>query len=48
MGLQAKMSQEIRARWNAEKLRPYFEEELDEQENRDWWDTEADYLDVLM
>ncbi len=48
MGLQARMSQDIRAKWNAEKFRPYFEEELRDGENRDWWDTEADYLDLLM
>ncbi len=48
MGLQARMSQDIRAKWNTEKFRPYFEEELRDGENRDWWDVEADYLDVLM
>ena len=48
MGLQAKLSQDIRARWNAEKFRPYFEEELRDGENRDWWDVDADYLDLLM
>jgi len=48
MGMQAKMSQDIRARWNVEKLRPYFEEELAEFERRDWWENDADYLDLLM
>lgn len=48
MALQARMSQDIRAKWNAEKFRPYFEEELREGEDRDWWDVEADYLDLLM
>ena len=48
MGLQARMSQDIRARWNTEKLRPYLEEELSDNENRDWWDVETDYLDILM
>ncbi len=48
MGLQAKMSQDIRARWNAEKFRPYFEEELRDNETRDWWDNEVEYLDNLM
>jgi len=48
MGLQARMSQDIRARWNAEKFRPYFEEELRDNETRDWWDNEVEYLDNLM
>ena len=48
MGLQAKLSQDIRARWNAEKFRPYFEEELRDNETRDWWDNEVEYLDNLM
>jgi hypothetical protein len=48
MGLQARMSQDIRARWNAEKFRPYFEEELDDNEHRDWWDNEVEHLDKLM
>jgi hypothetical protein len=48
MGLQARMSQDIRARWNAEKFRPYFEEELRDNETRDWWDNEVDYLDNFM
>lgn len=48
MGLQARMSQDIRARWNSEKFRPYFEEELRENETRDWWDNEAEHLDNLM
>ena len=48
MSLQAKLSQDIRARWNAEKFRPYFEEELRDNETRDWWDNEVEYLDNLM
>lgn len=48
MSLQPRMSQEIRARHNANTLKSYFEEELQEQENRDWWDVEADYLDEFM
>ncbi len=48
MGLQARMSQDIRAKWNAEKFRPYFEEELRDNETRDWWDVESDYLELLM
>ena len=48
MGLQAKLSQEIRARHNKYKLLPYFDEELKANENRDWWDAEQDYLDMFM
>jgi Na+-transporting NADH:ubiquinone oxidoreductase subunit NqrC len=48
MGLQPRMSQDIRARWNTEKFRPYFEEELRDNETRDWWDNEAEHLDNLM
>lgn len=48
MGLQARMSQDIRARWNAEKFRPYFEEELRDNETRDWWDNDNEHLDNLM
>lgn len=48
MGLQARMSQDIRAKWNVEKYRQYVEEELRNGEERDWWENEADYLDALM
>jgi hypothetical protein len=48
MGLQARMSQDIRAKWNVEKYRQYVEEELRTGEERDWWENEADYLDALM
>ena len=48
MGLQDRMAHDIRAKWNVEKLRPYFVEELEENENRDWWETDAAYLDNLM
>lgn len=48
MGLQAKLSQDIRARHNKYKLMPYFDEELKANENRDWWDVENDYLDNFM
>lgn len=48
MGLQAKLSQEIRARHNKYNLLPYFDEELKDNENRDWWDAEQDYLDQFM
>ncbi len=48
MGLQARMSQEIRSRLNRYSLQPYWEEELRANENRDWWDAEQDYLDAYM
>lgn len=48
MALQPRMSREIQARMNSEKLRPYFEEEFREQENKDWWDVANDHLDALM
>jgi hypothetical protein len=48
MSLQSRLSQEIRSRHNAEKLRPYFQEELDDNENRDWWVAESDFLDEYM
>lgn len=48
MGMQARMSSDIRARWNVEKFRPYFEEELRDNERRDWWDNDVEHLDLLM
>jgi len=48
MGLQERMAQDIRSRWNVEKLRPYLEEELSDNEHRDWWDNEVEHLDNLM
>jgi hypothetical protein len=48
MGMQDRVAQNIRSKWNAEKFRPYVEEELRAGESRDWWDSEADYLDALM
>ncbi len=48
MGVQDRMAKDIRARWNAEKFRPYFEEELSNNESRDWWDNEVAYLDNYM
>lgn len=48
MSLQAKLSQEIRARHNKHNLLPYFDEELRANEQRDWWDQEQDYLDAFM
>lgn len=47
-GMQARMSQDIRTRYNSHKFRPYFEEELDDWENSEWWINEANYLDNLM
>lgn len=48
MALQPKLSQDIRAAVNVAKQRHWFEEELQEQEARDWWDAEQDYLDAFM
>ena len=48
MGLQAKLSQDIRARHNKHNLVPYFDEELKANESRDWWDAEQDHLDQFM
>ena len=48
MGLQERMSHDIRAKWNVEKFRPYVEEELHDNETRDWWDNETAYLDNFM
>lgn len=48
MGLQNKISKDTRSRFNRYTLQPYFEEELRENENRDWWNVEQDYLDDYM
>jgi hypothetical protein len=40
MQQQAKMSQDIRATFNVNSLKPYFEDELRECEERDWWDND--------
>jgi hypothetical protein len=48
MGLQNKISKDTRSRFNRYTLQPYFEEELSENENRDWWNIEQDYLDDYM
>lgn len=48
MGLQAKVSQDIRARMNRHSIQQFWEEELRDNENRDWWDAEQDYLDAYM
>lgn len=48
MSLQSRLAQEIRSRHNVEKLRPYFQEELDANESREWWIAESDFLDEFM
>jgi hypothetical protein len=48
MGMQAKVSQDNRAKLNRYSLQQYWEEELRDNENRDWWDLEQDYLDAYM
>jgi hypothetical protein len=41
MSLQPKLSANIRASFNKYSLQPYVEEELRENENRDWWENDA-------
>lgn len=48
MSMQSQMAKDARARWNVEKFRPYFAEELKDNERRDWWDNDADELEMLM
>ena len=48
MGMQAKLSLDIRAKHNRHTLAPYYDEELRANENRDWWDVESDFLDEYM
>jgi hypothetical protein len=48
MGLQPKMSIDVHARLNSEKLRPFFEEEMHDNEVAEWWNVENNYLDNLM
>jgi len=38
--MQPQMSKDIRARHNKYKFQQYYEQELREQENRDWWETD--------
>lgn len=45
MGLQAKLSQDIRAQYNTNSLKPYVEEELREGD-RIWWEAEDDTYGV--
>jgi hypothetical protein len=40
-GLQPQLAKDIRARYNKYSMLPYFKEELDEQENRIWWENDA-------
>jgi type III secretory pathway component EscV len=47
-GMQSQIATENRARWNAEKLRPYFEEEFEEFDNSAWWENDAAFLDKFM
>ena len=48
MAVQSKASQVARAAYNVNTARPFFEAELRENEARDWWDNENDYLDQYM
>jgi len=47
MAQQAKESQDIRIRYTSGNMAQYFQEELDEQEHRDWWGND-DKLDQRM
>ena len=40
-GLQPQLAKDIRSRYNKYSMLPYFKEELDEQENRVWWENDA-------
>ncbi len=44
MGLQPQLAKNIRASWNARTLQPWVEEELREQEERNWLAEEEDRL----
>ena len=45
MGMQAQLSKDIRAGWNAESMRPWLEAELrDHAANREWWN--SDFLET--
>lgn len=48
MAAQPRIAKDNMARMNSEKLRPYFNEELDDNEKAEWWNNENDYLDILM
>ena len=40
-GLQPQLAKDIRTRYNKYSMLPYFKEELDEQENKIWWENDA-------
>ena len=40
MGVQPQISKNIRALYNKYTLKPYIEEELREQSNREWWNSD--------
>ena len=44
MGVQPRLSKDIRASYNKHTIEPFFQEELNEQENKIWW--EMDMLDI--
>ena len=44
MAVQPRLSKDIRASYNKHTIEPFFQEELNEQENKIWW--EMDMLDV--
>lgn len=48
MGIQSQLSKNIRSRYNKYNLLPFLEEEMQEDENRDWWINESEFLDELM
>ncbi len=47
MSIQPQLSQVIRAGFNVHTMKPFFEEELREGENKHWWENN-DYLDAFM
>lgn len=40
MGMQAQMSQDIRAKWNKYSVQPWIEEELQDHADREWWNSD--------
>lgn len=44
MAVQPRLSKDIRASYNKHTIEPFFQEELNEQENKIWW--EMDMLDI--
>lgn len=45
MAVQAQLSQDIRSAWNKYSVQPWVEEELREQADREWWN--SDHLDPV-